>query len=142
MTWFEHVRADQGERAPERGLLRWPADRSEPASTSAPASAAHWPIAANDLEPAVTAAMPTASSPASECRRPRLFRGSGSWARRSRRYWLRAAAVREEDGMSGRASLVADDGECESFHRSARAPPATLRHAGHITAVMTPQVTA
>jgi hypothetical protein len=44
--------------------------------------------------------------------------------------------------MSGRASLVADDGECESFDRSARAPPATLRPAGHITAVMTPQVTA
>ena len=44
--------------------------------------------------------------------------------------------------MSGRASFVAHDGECESFHRSARAPPATLKHAGHITAVMTPQVTA
>ncbi len=44
--------------------------------------------------------------------------------------------------MSGRASLVADDGECESFHRSAQAPSATLRHAGHIAAVMTPQVTA
>ena len=44
--------------------------------------------------------------------------------------------------MSGRASLVADDGECESFHRSARSPPATLRPAGHITAIMTPQVTA
>jgi hypothetical protein len=43
--------------------------------------------------------------------------------------------------MSGRASLVADDGECESFHRSARAPAAALRHAGHITAIMTPQVT-
>src|SRR6185312_2344965 len=68
-----------------------------PASTPTPASAAHWPIAANDLEPAVTAAMPTASSPVSECRRPRLFRGSGSRASRSIRYWLRAAAVREED---------------------------------------------
>jgi hypothetical protein len=44
--------------------------------------------------------------------------------------------------MSRRACLVADDGKCESFHRSARAPPATLRPAGHITAVMTPQVTA
>jgi hypothetical protein len=32
--------------------------------------------------------------------------------------------------MSGRAFFVADDGECESFHRSARAPPATLRPAG------------
>ena len=80
-----------------------PRTAPSPASTPAPASAARWPIAANDLEPAVTAAMPTASSPASECRRPRLFRGSGSWASRSRRYWLRAAAVREEDGMSGRA---------------------------------------
>ena len=44
--------------------------------------------------------------------------------------------------MSGRASLVADDGECESFHRPARAPPATLKPARHITAIMTPQVTA
>jgi hypothetical protein len=34
-------------------------------STSAPASAAHWPIAANDPGPAMTAAIPTASSPAS-----------------------------------------------------------------------------
>jgi hypothetical protein len=56
-----------------------------------------------DLEPAVTAATPAATSPASECRRPRLFRGSGSWASRSRRYWLRAAAVSGEDGMNGRA---------------------------------------
>ena len=31
------------------------------------------------------------------------------------------------------ASLVADDGERENFHRSARAPPATRRHAGHVT---------
>ena len=30
-------------------------------------------------------------------------------------------------------SLVADDGERENFHRSARAPPATRRHAGRIT---------
>ena len=37
---------------------------------------------------------------------------------------------------------MADDGERESFHRSAPAPPATPRPAGHITAVMTPQVTA
>ena len=34
--------------------------------------------------------------------------------------------------MSGRASLGADDGECRNFHRFARAPPATCRHAGHI----------
>ena len=44
--------------------------------------------------------------------------------------------------MSGRASLMADDGEGESFHRSARAPPATPEPAGHTTAVMTPQATA
>jgi hypothetical protein len=37
---------------------------------------------------------------------------------------------------------VADDGECENFHRSARAPPATRRHAGHISAIKAPQVTA
>ena len=60
-------------------------DVPSPASTSAPASAAHCPIAANDLDPAITAAIPTASSPASGCRRPRLLRGSGTWARRSRR---------------------------------------------------------
>ena len=35
------------------------------ARTSGPASAAHCPIAANDLDPAITAAIPTASSPAS-----------------------------------------------------------------------------
>ena len=55
------------------------------ARASGPASAAHCPIAANDLDPAITAAIPTASSPASGCRRPRLLRGSGTWARRSRR---------------------------------------------------------
>ena len=41
--------------------------------------------------------------------------------------------------MSGRTSLVADDGECESFHRSAQAPPATP---GTSRQLMTPQVTA
>jgi hypothetical protein len=39
----------------------------------------------------------------------------------------------DEDVMSGRASLVADDGKRENFHRSARTPPATCRHAGHLT---------
>ena len=95
------------------------------------ASAAHCPIAANDLDPAITAAIPTASSPASGCRRPRLFRGSGTWARRSSRYWLRAAGI-GEDVIGERASLVAGDGERENFHRSARTLPATRRHAGHI----------
>ncbi len=101
-------------------------------STSGPASAAHCPIATNDLEPAMTAAIPTASSPASGCRRPRFLRGSGTWARRSSRYWLRAAGI-GEDVIGGRVSLVAGDGERENFHRSARALPATRRHAGHIT---------
>jgi hypothetical protein len=102
------------------------------ARTSGPASAAHWPIAANDLDPAITAAIPTASSPASACRRPRLFRGSGTWARRSSRYWLRAAGI-GEDVIGGRESLVAGHGECRNFHRSARAPPASRGHAGRIT---------
>ena len=102
------------------------------ASTSGPASAAHCPIAANDREPAITAAIPTASRPASGCRRPRLFRRSGTWARRSSRYWLRAAGI-GEDVIGGRVSLVAGDGERENFHRSALALPATHRHAGHIT---------
>ena len=101
------------------------------ASTSGPASAAHCPIAANDLAPAATAAIPTASSPASVCRRPRFFRGSGTWASRSSRYWLRAAGT-GEDGIGGRASLVTEDGERENSHRSARAPPATRSHAGHM----------
>ena len=101
------------------------------ASTSGPESAAHCPIAAKDRDPAITAAIPTASSPASACRRPRLFRGSGTWARRSRRYWLRAAPI-GEDVIGRRASLAAEDGERRNFHRSARAPPATWRHAGHI----------
>ena len=86
----------------------------------------------NDRDPAITAAIPTASSPASGCRRPRLLRRSGIWARRSRRYWLRAAGM-DEDGIGGRVSLVAADGERENFHRSARASPATRRHAGHFT---------
>ena len=47
-----------------------------------------------------------------------------------------------EDDMSGRESLGADDGERENFHRSARAPPATRRHAWHITAITTPQARA
>ena len=38
-----------------------------------------------------------------------------------------------EDGIGGRASLGADDGERENFHRSARTPPTTRGHAGHIT---------
>jgi hypothetical protein len=98
----EHVRADQGEGAPEGGLLRRAAPST--ASASGPASAAHCPIAANDRDPATTAAIPTASSPASACRRPRLFRGSGTWARRSSRYWLRAAGI-GEDVIGGQASL-------------------------------------
>ena len=48
-----------------------------------------------------------------------------------------------EDGIGGRASLGADDGERENFHRSARAgpcpPPADTPHA--LPVVMTSQVT-
>ncbi len=102
------------------------------ASTSGPASEAHCPIAANDRDPAITAAIPTASSPASAWRRPRLFRGSGTWARRSSRYWLRAAGI-GEDVIGGRVSLVAGDGERENFHRSARTLPAARGHAGRIS---------
>jgi hypothetical protein len=61
------------------------------------------PIAANDRDPAITAAIPVASSPASGCRRPRLFRGSGTWARRPSRYWLRAAVI-GADVIGGRVS--------------------------------------
>jgi hypothetical protein len=136
----QSVGADRRERP--RNVDSSAAPRAAPstARTSGPASAAHCPIAANDLDPAITAAMPTASSPASGCRRPRLFRGSGIWTRRSSRYWLRAAGI-GEDGIGGRESLGAGDGECENLHRSARTLPAPSRHAGHITCRKTPQVT-
>ena len=120
------------------------------ARTSGPASAAHCPIAANDRDPAITAAIPMASSPASACRRPRLFRGSGTWARRSSRYWLRAAGI-GEDVIGGRASLVADDGERKelpSFRpgparhpQTRQAPQPLLRHRRsqpHITTLPCP----
>jgi hypothetical protein len=48
----------------------------------------------------------------------------------------------EEDVTGGRASPGAGNGERENFHRSARAPPATRRHAGHITRNHGTQVTA
>jgi hypothetical protein len=38
-----------------------------------------------------------------------------------------------KDVIGGRESLVAVGGERENFHRSARAPPATRRHAGRVT---------
>jgi hypothetical protein len=94
------------------------------ARTSGLASAAHCPIAANDRDPAITAAIPTASSPASACQRPRVFPGSGTWARRSSRYWLRAAGM-GKDVTDGRESLDAVDGEREDVHRSGRVLPAT-----------------
>src|SRR5690348_10173079 len=72
------------------------------ASASGPASAAHCPIAANDFEPAITAAIPTASSPASGCRRPRFLRGSGTWA-------LTRRAERRERLAAARDRLVAED---------------------------------
>ena len=61
----EPVGADQGERAPEGDSSARPRAAPSPVSTSALASAIHYPIAANDLDLAVTAAMPTASRPAS-----------------------------------------------------------------------------
>ena len=70
---------------------------------------------------------PTASSPASMCPRPRLYRGSGTLARRSSRYWLRAAGI-GEDVIGGLGSLAAEDGERRNFHRSALAHHPPLRH--------------
>lgn len=102
----QHVRADQGERAPKRGL------------------------------PAIQ----MASSPASGSRRSRLLPGSGIRARRSGRYWLRAAGI-GRDGIGGHVSLVGGDGSRSEPHRS-RVPPATRRHAGHTTRRQTSQVTA
>jgi hypothetical protein len=126
----EHIWADQDERTPESGLIRRAAGRPEPRQHLRAGIGGPLADRGERPRPAVTAAIPTASSPASGCRRPRLLRGSGTWARRSRRHWLHAAAVMGEDG---RASLGADDGERENFHRSARTPPATRGHAGHIT---------
>jgi hypothetical protein len=111
-----------------------------PASTAGPASAAHWPIAANDFEPAITAAIPTASSPASECRRPRLFRGSGTWARRSSRYWLRAAGI-GEDVIGVLGSLAAEDGERRNSIVPSGPGPPLADTPGTSPAVTNPQVT-
>jgi hypothetical protein len=78
------------------------------ARASPPASAAHCPIAANDRDPATTAAIPTANRPTSECRRPRFLRGSEIWASRSSRYWLPAAAMHDDviGGWGPRASTA------------------------------------
>src|ERR1700733_1796921 len=92
------------------------------ARTSGPASAAHCPIAANDLDPAITAATPTASSPASGCRRPRLLRGSGTWARRSSRYWQRAAGI-GEDVIGGGGAPRAGGGGGGAFPPLPPPPP-------------------
>ena len=102
------------------------------ASTSRPASAAHCPIAANDLEPAMTAAIPAASSPASGCRRPRFLARVRDLCKEIEQ--VLAAGSRDRRRCHRRAvSLVAGNGERENFHRSARALPAARRHAGHIT---------
>jgi hypothetical protein len=45
---------------------------------------------------------------------------------------MRAASVIGEDVMSGRASSWQAMVSVENFHRSAQAPPAFRRHAGHI----------
>jgi len=70
----QRIGADQRERPAERGLLRWASRRAQHGQDLRAGIGAHCPIAANDLDPAITAAIPTASSPASGCRRPRLFR--------------------------------------------------------------------
>ena len=75
------------------------------------------------------------TSPASPKRTPRFFRGSGTWASRSRRYWLRAAAAMGraaaigEDGIGGRPSLGAGDGERRELPPFRPAPPAAHEHA-------------
>ena len=129
----EHVGADQGERPPERGLLRRAAGRAQPGQHVR--RRRRRPTARSRRTTSTPRSPPRSRRPAARparCRRPRLFRGSGTWARRSSRYWLRAAGM-GEDVIGGRASLVADDGERRNFHRSARAPPAARGHAGRIT---------
>jgi hypothetical protein len=102
-----------------------PRNAPRTARTSGQALAAHCPIAANDRDPAI----PTVSNPASGCRRPRLFHGSGTWASRSSRYWLHAAVI-GEGVIGGRVPRC--DGQCRNCHRCARVPPAASGHAGHI----------
>jgi len=119
-----------------------PRTAPNPASTPAPAPAARRPNPANDPEPAVAAATPTACSPASQCRRPRLFREPGNGQADQQGTGRGQQPPGTTTARAGRRRLAADDGQCESSHRSARTPPATPRPARHIAAVMTPQVTA
>jgi hypothetical protein len=71
-TWSSMSALIMANARPNVDSSAGPRAAPRPASTSAPASAAHCPIAANDLDPAITAAIPTASSQARGCRRPRL----------------------------------------------------------------------
>jgi hypothetical protein len=82
------VGVDAGQHAAHGGLAGWPPDPTQrvaahpsAASTWSGASLVHSPIAASDLAPASTAAIATASTAVSVCRRPRRWRGSAIWAR-------------------------------------------------------------
>ena len=124
----QHVGADQGERAPER---RTPPPPRGPRPARPGPGRPRRPTARSRRTTSTPRSPPRSRRPAARpaVRRPRLLRGSGTWARRSRRYWLRAAGI-EEDVIGGRVLLVAGGAECRNFHRSARALPAARGHAG------------
>jgi hypothetical protein len=108
-----------GLKAPVNGSRRTPSA----ASTWPGASAAHSPIAANDLAPASTAQAATASTALSACRRPRRCRGPASWARWSSRmrHWSGASAV---GATAWAAAGMGDDGQAGTAVRSGHG----LRH--------------
>ena len=128
----ELVRADHGERAPERGLLRRAARRAQPGQHVRPGIGSPLPDRGERPRPRDHRRDADGEQPGQRVPPPAPLCGSGIWARRSRRYWMRAAGT-GEDVIGGRGSLVAGDGERENFHRSARALPATRGHAGRFT---------
>jgi len=127
----EHVRTDQGERPPERGLLRRAAIRAQPGQHRRAGIGGPLPDRGERPGSRDHRRDPDGEQPGQCMPTAAPLPGSGTWARRSSRYWLRATGI-GKDVIGGRASLGAGDGERENFHRSARAPPATRRHAGHL----------
>ena len=109
-------------------------------SSSSVASAAHSPIAVKERAPASTAAIPTASTPATGCRTPRGSRGSGTFPIKASRHDSRASCRvtgqgMSEDGIGG--CVLGADGWCESFHPSPTGHTHHPRHAD-ITAGQSP----
>jgi len=109
-------------------------------STSGPASVAHCPIAANDVDPAITAAIPTASSPRQRVTPAALL----PWVRDLGKQIKKMLAAGNRHGRrchrqaeSSRQAMVS----VENFHRSARARPPPVDTPDKSPAAPTPQVT-